>query len=218
MSTASIDIDDELFNKALETADPNIDRTEIIREVFKSFIQVQAAKRLIALGGSARDMKARAPASRGTIGERSEHLHSAGPGCRCRSLSWKQRQQTCGTCRSAHAGQTLPRCASCALCQTHLYKCPGNEQHRGEHARRDQPSVPNDLSHLVSCASKGHVRQGQSAGNHREGEPAHDIGGRGQADRSGIKTPPIDRDNAQNHGQRERQQNGKRVQDKGRPI
>jgi len=38
-------------------ADPNMGRTEIFREVFKSFIQVQAAKRLIALGGSTRGIK-----------------------------------------------------------------------------------------------------------------------------------------------------------------
>ena len=53
----TVTIDDELFDKALEMADPNMDRSEIFREVFKSFIQVQAAKRLIALGGSTPDMK-----------------------------------------------------------------------------------------------------------------------------------------------------------------
>ena len=53
----TVTIDDELFEKALEMADPNMGRAEIFREAFKSFIQVQAAKRLIALGGSARDIK-----------------------------------------------------------------------------------------------------------------------------------------------------------------
>ena len=53
----TVTIDDELFNKALEMADPNMGRAEIFREAFKSFIQVQAARRLIALGGSARDIK-----------------------------------------------------------------------------------------------------------------------------------------------------------------
>lgn len=53
----TVTIDDELFDKALEMADPNMDRSEIFREVFKTFIQVQAAKRLIALGGSTPDMK-----------------------------------------------------------------------------------------------------------------------------------------------------------------
>ncbi|MEP6719851.1 MAG: type II toxin-antitoxin system VapB family antitoxin [Variovorax sp.] len=53
----TVTIDDELFDKALEMADPNMDRADIFREVFKSFIRVQAAKRLIALGGSAPDMK-----------------------------------------------------------------------------------------------------------------------------------------------------------------
>ncbi|MDL9998327.1 type II toxin-antitoxin system VapB family antitoxin [Variovorax sp. J22P240] len=53
----TVTIDDELFNKAVKMADPSMGRTELFREVFKSFIQVQAAKRLIALGGSARDTK-----------------------------------------------------------------------------------------------------------------------------------------------------------------
>ena len=45
----TVTIDDELFDKALEMADPNMDRADIFREVFKTFIRVQAAKRLIAL-------------------------------------------------------------------------------------------------------------------------------------------------------------------------
>lgn len=53
----TVTIDDELFDKALEMADPKMGRTEIFREAFKAFIQVQAAKRLIALGGSDREMK-----------------------------------------------------------------------------------------------------------------------------------------------------------------
>jgi hypothetical protein len=54
----TVTIDDELFDKALEMADPDMDRADIFREVFKTFIRVQAAKRLIALGGSTPDMKA----------------------------------------------------------------------------------------------------------------------------------------------------------------
>ncbi len=53
----TVTIDDELFDKALEMADPNMDRADIFREVFKTFIRVQAAKRLIALGGSTPDMQ-----------------------------------------------------------------------------------------------------------------------------------------------------------------
>ncbi|RZM03015.1 MAG: type II toxin-antitoxin system VapB family antitoxin [Variovorax sp.] len=53
----TVTIDDELFDKALEMADPDMDRADIFREVFKTFIRVQAAKRLIALGGSTPDMK-----------------------------------------------------------------------------------------------------------------------------------------------------------------
>jgi len=55
--STTITIDDKLFDKAMEMADPNMDRTDIVREVFKSFIQMQAAKRLIALGGSTPEMK-----------------------------------------------------------------------------------------------------------------------------------------------------------------
>lgn len=53
----TVTIDEELFNKALEMAEPDMERSDIFREVFKTFIQVQAAKRLIALGGSSPDME-----------------------------------------------------------------------------------------------------------------------------------------------------------------
>lgn len=54
----TITIDDELFEKASEMADPNMDRSAI----FKTSIQVQIAKRLIALGGSSpREARAAAP-------------------------------------------------------------------------------------------------------------------------------------------------------------
>jgi hypothetical protein len=38
-------------------ADPDMDKTEIFREAFRTFVRVQAGKRLIALGGAAPDIK-----------------------------------------------------------------------------------------------------------------------------------------------------------------
>lgn len=52
----TVTIDDELFEKALEMADPNMDKSDIWREAFKTFVRVQAAKRLAALGGAAPNM------------------------------------------------------------------------------------------------------------------------------------------------------------------
>ena len=51
-------IDDELYRRALEVADPGIDKAELFREAMKVFVRVQAAKRLAALGGKAPRMKA----------------------------------------------------------------------------------------------------------------------------------------------------------------
>lgn len=48
----TVTIDDALYEKALEMADPNMDKAEIFREAFKTFVRVQAAKRLAALGGA----------------------------------------------------------------------------------------------------------------------------------------------------------------------
>ncbi|WP_194727341.1 type II toxin-antitoxin system VapB family antitoxin [Noviherbaspirillum malthae] len=52
----TVTIDDELFEKALEMADPTMDKSDIWREAFKTFVRVQAAKRLAALGSAAPDM------------------------------------------------------------------------------------------------------------------------------------------------------------------
>lgn len=52
----TITIDDELFDKALELADPSISRADLIREAMKTFVRVQAGKRLFALGGTAPEM------------------------------------------------------------------------------------------------------------------------------------------------------------------
>lgn len=53
----TVTIDDALYDKALEMADPNMDKSELFREAMKTFVRVQAAKRLAALGGAAPDMQ-----------------------------------------------------------------------------------------------------------------------------------------------------------------
>ncbi|MDY0744402.1 type II toxin-antitoxin system VapB family antitoxin [Paucibacter sp. R3-3] len=53
----TVTIDDELYAKALEMADPDLDKSEIFREAIKTFVRVQAAKRLAALGGTMPDMQ-----------------------------------------------------------------------------------------------------------------------------------------------------------------
>jgi Bacterial antitoxin of type II TA system, VapB len=53
----TLTIDDALFAKALTLADPGIERSELIRECVKAFIQLQTARRLAALGGQAPDIK-----------------------------------------------------------------------------------------------------------------------------------------------------------------
>ena len=47
----TVTIDDALYEKALEMADPIMDKSDIFREALKTFVRVQAAKRLAALGG-----------------------------------------------------------------------------------------------------------------------------------------------------------------------
>ena len=53
----TVTIDDALYEKALELADPDMDKSDIFLEAIKTFVRVQAAKRLAALGGSAPDMQ-----------------------------------------------------------------------------------------------------------------------------------------------------------------
>ena len=48
----TVTIDDELYDKALEVADPAMDKADLFREAIKTFVRVQAAKRLAALGGN----------------------------------------------------------------------------------------------------------------------------------------------------------------------
>jgi len=47
----TVTIDDELYPKALDMADPDMDKADLFREAIKTFVRAQAAKRLAAPGG-----------------------------------------------------------------------------------------------------------------------------------------------------------------------
>jgi Arc/MetJ family transcription regulator len=53
----TVPVDDELYEKALEVADPTMDRADLFREAIKTFVRVQAAKRLAALGAAMPNMQ-----------------------------------------------------------------------------------------------------------------------------------------------------------------
>jgi hypothetical protein len=53
----TVTIDDELYHRALEVADPGMDKSDLFREAMELFVRIQAGKRLAALGGKARKMK-----------------------------------------------------------------------------------------------------------------------------------------------------------------
>lgn len=53
----TLTIDDQLFAKALALADPGVEKSELIKECVKAFIQRQTARRLAALGGQAPDVE-----------------------------------------------------------------------------------------------------------------------------------------------------------------
>jgi Arc/MetJ family transcription regulator len=53
----TVTIDDDLYEKALEVADPAMDKADLFREAVKTFVRVQAAKRLAALGASVPTMQ-----------------------------------------------------------------------------------------------------------------------------------------------------------------
>ncbi|WP_462387968.1 type II toxin-antitoxin system VapB family antitoxin [Acidovorax sp. Q11] len=53
----TVTIDDALYERALELAEPSMDRGELFSEAVKTFVRVQAAKRLAALGGAAPEMQ-----------------------------------------------------------------------------------------------------------------------------------------------------------------
>lgn len=48
----TVSIDDLLYQQALDLADSGMDKNELFREPISTFVRVQAAKRLAALGGS----------------------------------------------------------------------------------------------------------------------------------------------------------------------
>lgn len=52
----TVTIDDALYQQALELADPDMDKADLFREAIKTFVRVQAARRLAALGGQAPEM------------------------------------------------------------------------------------------------------------------------------------------------------------------
>lgn len=52
----TVTIDDELYAKALDMADPEMDRADLFREAIKTFVRVQATKRLAARGGASPQM------------------------------------------------------------------------------------------------------------------------------------------------------------------
>ena len=53
----TVTIDDDLYQRALEVADPEMDKADLFREAMKVFVRVQAGKRLASLGGKAPTMK-----------------------------------------------------------------------------------------------------------------------------------------------------------------
>jgi hypothetical protein len=53
----TVTIDDDLYQRGLEVADPDMDKSDLFREAINVFIRVQMAKRLAALGGKSPQMK-----------------------------------------------------------------------------------------------------------------------------------------------------------------
>jgi Arc/MetJ family transcription regulator len=52
----TVTIDDALYRRALEVADPGMDKADLFREAIETFVRIQAARRLAALGGAMPDM------------------------------------------------------------------------------------------------------------------------------------------------------------------
>lgn len=52
-----VTVDDALCQRALEVADPGMNKSDLFREAMQLFVRVQAGKRLAALGGTLPDMK-----------------------------------------------------------------------------------------------------------------------------------------------------------------
>lgn len=52
----TVTLDDALYARALEVADPSMDKADLFREAIETFVRVRAANRLAALGGTAPKM------------------------------------------------------------------------------------------------------------------------------------------------------------------
>ncbi|SDR47900.1 antitoxin of type II TA system, VapB [Paraburkholderia fungorum] len=52
----TVSIDDNLYERALELADPDMDKSDLFRVAMQTFVRVQAGKRLAALGGTVPEM------------------------------------------------------------------------------------------------------------------------------------------------------------------
>lgn len=48
----TVTIDDALYQRALEVSDPAMDKADLFREAVQTFVRIQAAKRLVALGAT----------------------------------------------------------------------------------------------------------------------------------------------------------------------
>ena len=53
----TLTIDDQLFARAVALAEPGVEKSELIRECVKAFIQRQTARRLATLGGQVPDVE-----------------------------------------------------------------------------------------------------------------------------------------------------------------
>ena len=53
----SVEIEDSLYEKAIELADPSMDSANLFNEALKIFIRVRSSERLMALGAAAPGIK-----------------------------------------------------------------------------------------------------------------------------------------------------------------
>ena len=53
----SVEIEDSLYEKAIELADPSMDSSNLFNEALKIFIRVRSSERLMALGAAAPEIK-----------------------------------------------------------------------------------------------------------------------------------------------------------------
>ena len=53
----TLTIDDQLFAKAVQLAEPGTEKSELLRECVKAFIQREVSRRLAALGGKEPDIE-----------------------------------------------------------------------------------------------------------------------------------------------------------------